>query len=97
MLLGNIEKLLGLGARLVFRVPLIPGFNTDDASADGIAALAVKYGSPVSLLPFHRPGSAKSRKLGITYKYADTLPPDREEIKRITGRFAAAGAAFANV
>lgn len=84
---NNLAKLLELGAEVVLRIPLIPGFNMDEKSIDGIIGLIKPLGLPATLLPFHRLGSYKYKKLGIEYRYAETLPPDEETIIRIREKF----------
>lgn len=67
---GNAEKLIGDGKNVVIRVPLIPGFNDDDASLTALGELTAGIGGRrVELLPFHRLGSGKYRLLGRKYEY----------------------------
>ena len=89
--LSNLDALTGQGANIVLRIPLIPGFNMDEASIDAIIALIRHYPYPVTLLPFHRMGSGKYRELGLKYAYADTLPPTEQEVAQIRVRFTQAG------
>lgn len=89
--LGNLDQLTERGAKIVLRLPLIPGFNMDDSSLEKLISLIGKYPYPITLLPFHRMGSAKYRELGMEYAYADTLPPSKEEVDRIRQRFTQAG------
>lgn len=84
---NNVKTLISLGANVVFRIPLIPGFNTDEKSLDGIAEFIKKYEMPCSLVPFHRMGSAKYKKLGMEYAYANVPPLSREEIGKISEKF----------
>lgn len=96
-LYGNLDTLQSLNADFVLRVPLIPGFNMDPASLDGIISVIRRYNKPFTLLPFHRMGSAKYRQLGRVYEYADTMPSDREVIRDIQNRFIQSGLVPANV
>lgn len=93
----NVEKLISLGSDIVFRVPLIPDFNTDDASLDSIIALIKRYGKPATLLPFHRLGSAKYRALNLKYAYDDTEPLAIQTLAAVRVRFRAAGIDEADV
>ncbi len=92
----NLERLIQTGADIVLRIPLIPGFNMDSCSIGGIIALAKKYDLPVTLLPFHRLGSAKYKNLGLVYKYADTEPSSDKEIEDIRQKFTDEGVSEAN-
>ena len=94
---ANLDRLVSLGADFVLRVPLIPGFNTDEKSVAGIIEVIKKYGKSYTLLPFHRLGSAKYKNLGIDYAYADVEPSPKEEIEKIKERFVQAGLAVADV
>lgn len=89
--LDNLNFLTEKGADVVLRVPLIPGFNTDDASLEGIISLIRQYPYPVTLLPFHRMGSGKYKELGMKYAYADTAPLSAREVEQISQCFRAAG------
>lgn len=93
----NLDRLISLGADSVFRVPLIPGFNMDGQSVNDIIDFIKPYKKPVSLLPFHRLGSAKYRQLGIEYKYAETEPPAESEVERIKRMFAENGIEEADI
>lgn len=89
--LDNLDTLTERGANVVLRVPLIPGFNMDAASIDGLIALISQYPYPVTLLPFHRMGSGKYKSLGLEYVYAGTVPPSEQELTQIRERFNLAG------
>lgn len=95
--LHNLDILNDLGSDIVFRIPLIPGFNMDEKSVGDIISLAKVYGKPFTLLPFHRMGAAKYSELGIKYEYADVQPSSKEETDEIRKRFIAAGLKEANV
>lgn len=97
VLIHNIDKLVEIGADIVLRIPLIPGFNMDCCSIDGIIGLVKHYNLPVTLLPFHRLGSAKYKKLGLEYKYADTEPSSDIEIEEIRQKFINEGILEANI
>jgi pyruvate formate lyase activating enzyme len=96
-LIRNMDKLLNLGASVVLRIPLIPGFNMDGLSTDNIIKLVKYYKLPVTLLPFHRLGSAKYRNYGLAYKYADTEPSPPAEIEKIREKFIKSGIEEADV
>lgn len=90
-ILDNLNALTERGANVVLRIPLIPGFNMDDASLDSLITLIRQYPYPITLLPFHRMGSGKYKQCGMEYAYADTVPPSEQEVTRIRERFALAG------
>ncbi len=93
----NLRRLKALGCDVVLRIPLIPGFNMDAESLDGMISLVKRYDCPITLLPFHRLGSAKYTDLGLEYAYADTQPQTKMEIDAIRERFDSAGIVTAKV
>ena len=78
--LGNIEYLAGLGADLTLRVPVIPGFNDDEASMRGILEFAAGLTRPadgsqrrLDLLPYHDLAAGKYAGLGRAYAFPPGL------------------------
>jgi glycyl-radical enzyme activating protein len=58
--------------RLVVRMPVIPGFNDNQANAKITADFLRDVGlDEINLLPFHRLGASKYEQLGMHYAYAD--------------------------
>lgn len=69
-ILANARRLAAAGANLVIRMPLVEGENDDpralSATADFVASLrAVRR---IDLLPYHRLGEPKYRRLGRCYR-----------------------------
>jgi pyruvate formate lyase activating enzyme len=84
----NLRRLLADGKSVRIRIPLIPGFNTDDESVDGICRALGGMGiGAVDLLPFHRLGSGKYEAMGLTYAYAATQPLRGEPLDALRRRF----------
>lgn len=72
--------------QMIFRVPLIGGVNTDKKNIKAVAAFALKTKvGEVHLLPYHRLGESKYRKLGKEYSFQAFTPNDEliEEIRGI--------------
>jgi pyruvate formate lyase activating enzyme len=75
-ILENLEALVAAGRPLTVRLPIVPGIN--DGRADVRAAcdyLAKLNLTRVDLLPYHRAGAEKYRRLGREYRLEQTLPP----------------------
>ncbi len=72
LILENLEMISGR-VPVWLRVPLIPGFNDDEATLSDIVSLAREI-SPRKLcfLPYHAWGSGKYAGLGRDYAYANT-------------------------
>jgi pyruvate-formate lyase-activating enzyme len=57
----------------VVRIPVIPGWNDDEANLRATARFVRACGLEViNLLPFHRLGESKWRQVGQVYAYQDT-------------------------
>jgi len=64
------DRIAGTKKDMIIRVPLIGGVNTDRENIDAIACFALKAGvMEVHLLPYHRLGESKYRKLGMDYPH----------------------------
>ncbi len=82
-ILENVRRLAAAGAEVVIRIPLVDGINDDPptiaAAADFISSLrAVRR---IDLLPYHRLGEPKYRRLGRRYALEGkpACPPPRVE------------------
>jgi pyruvate formate lyase activating enzyme len=77
LILDNLARLSGNAPSLAVRIPLVPGFNDTDASlarmADHCVSLPRRH--DVHLLPYHRGGGEKRRRLGQPGPRADFAPP----------------------
>ena len=93
LILKNLQALGRSHGRIWLRVPIIPGINDDPADLEATARFAA--GIPgvrqVNLLPFHRTGLPKSRRLGQDSSLAEVLPPSVAAMKCAVEIFTAAG------
>jgi pyruvate formate lyase activating enzyme len=68
-ILANLRRLAAEGSQVVVRIPLIPGVNDGEAELQGMGTIVA--GLPgavrVDLLPYHRAGAEKYRRLGREY------------------------------
>jgi pyruvate formate lyase activating enzyme len=68
--LENLDRLAGVGAAVVVRVPVIPGFNDNVADVRNIAERVARSGiREIHLLPYHRLGAGKYGLLGREYGF----------------------------
>lgn len=78
--LRNLELLVANHRPVIVRIPVIPGANAADM--DGILAFLLGLGDRrphrIDLLPYHRLGQDKYRRLGRRYWLPDVPPPDGE-------------------
>ena len=87
-ILENLQRLHAAGANIHLRVPVIPGFNDDEAEMTAIAAIAARLpGAPVTLIPYHTLGTEKYAALGMPYPMEGTAPPAGERLAALERLF----------
>ncbi len=95
MILNNLFMLLDLGKEVIIRIPVIPGINDDPDHTgrlrDFIASLGRGSLSGISLLPFHRTGISKYKRLNRPDSGSGFVPPSEEQMIKLAGFFAATG------
>jgi pyruvate formate lyase activating enzyme len=78
-ILENAKKLVAGGSNVVFRIPVIPGFNSDKEEMGKIADfISGVNGSNAELIPYHKFGKSKYRSLGKEYELENAEPPNEE-------------------
>lgn len=80
----NLELLLGMNARIILRMPLIPGYNDTDEDLRLLADFLRERAGGIlyaEIMPYHNLGNEKRRNLGLE---ADDTIPDG---KGFTGRW----------
>jgi pyruvate formate lyase activating enzyme len=91
-ILTNLAALAAAHARVVVRFPVIPGVNDDSENVSLMIAMMRRLGlREIDLLPYHRIGTDKYRRLGRPYQLADLQPPSAEAMENIRRMFADAG------
>ena len=65
LILNNIRRLCEAGNQIVIRIPIIPGFNDDDANIDatGRFAASLRGVKRIDILPYNQGGREKSTRL----------------------------------
>jgi len=93
VILANLAVLAQAHRAIWLRVPVIPGVNDDAENLAATARLAASMPSVqrVSLLPFHRLGADKLRRLGGADQLADVVPPTPDHMHALAARMEAAG------
>ena len=91
-ILANLAALAAAHARVIVRLPVIPGFNDDSENVGLIVAMMRRLGlREINLLAYHRIGTDKYRRLGRPYELAELQPPGAETMEGIQRIFADAG------
>ena len=91
-ILNNLKKLSDIGANIFVRMPIIRNINDDDEHIDeSIRFLAKLKVIQVNLLPYHKMGMDKYRRLDLEYKLSGMEKPTDEKMKEIELKFKKAG------
>ena len=78
--------------RLIFRLPLIQGYNDTDENIASIISFLKETGrNEINLLPLHHLGREKYRMLGQDYPGSHLLIPSYEHLANVAIRFTEAG------
>ena len=84
IILENLRYLSEAGARIEIRIPVIPGYNTDEKTMTETAAfLRTIRVSGVRLLPYHDFARSKYQALGR----ADTMPDAERPTEELLGEY----------
>lgn len=85
VILDNFDRLVKAGANVTVRIPVIPGINDTDENIHNTITFLMEKAPDchVSLLPYHRLGVAKYKKLDMEYDLEEILPPSDEKMKHI--------------
>ncbi len=94
-ILQNLSKLLTKDVSVVIRIPLIPGFNNDPDTINGICTFLAKHDTQgsvkrVELLPYHKLGVNKYKALNRVYglEMIETpLAADSEKLEKVVQSF----------
>lgn len=91
-ILENLRALSRGHENIWLRVPVIPGVNDSEdnlrETARFAASLRLRH---VNLLPYHRNGTAKSRRVGAVCALPETVPPSEQAMASARGIFEKAG------
>lgn len=88
MILTNLKCLSRQGARIIIRLPLIPGINDDRENIERTGAFLSSLAgvNQVNILPYHRTAAAKYKSLGLNYGAVDIARPARDHLESIAGQ-----------
>lgn len=81
LILENARRLMNSGKDILFRMPVIPGLNSDEIPD------VVKFteGFPLETLPYHDMGKSKYDALGREYSLPDLVSLSKDELKAMPG------------
>jgi len=83
--LANLRKVGQCGIPVEIRMPIVPGINDaeEEILCTGRFLAGVKGVRRVQLLPYHKLGQSKYRRLGREYKLLEREPPGRDHMEMI--------------
>ncbi len=91
-ILENLKKLSDKGCRIFIRMPIIAGVNDDNEHIDeAIKFLSHINTDQVNLLPYHKMGMDKYRRLKMIYKLSGMEKPSDERMEEIADKFKKSG------
>jgi len=90
MILTNLKQLSRQGARIIIRLPVIPGINADEENIERTGALAATLPGVIgiSILPYHCAAEAKYRNLDLKNKAFDIQRPTADVIASVARQLA---------
>ena len=94
LILENLIRLAGDGARIYIRIPVIKEVNGNEKNMKETIAFLKKHDihpPQINLLPYHDTGSGKYPKLDMEYKGTDLHAPERAEMEEFVRLFQEAG------
>ena len=82
LILDNLRFLSDAGAKIEIRIPLVPGYNDDAETLDGIGQLLSTVNiTKAKLLPYHSYARSKYLSLGIPDTLPDVERPSSERLE----------------
>ncbi|HEY3415996.1 MAG TPA: glycyl-radical enzyme activating protein [Armatimonadota bacterium] len=86
-ILANLRRLAEAGSRLVVRIPLIPGVNDGATELAAVGAFVATLPGVVrvDVLPYHRAGAEKYRRLGRDYLLDELAAPSESQVSAAIG------------
>jgi pyruvate formate lyase activating enzyme len=89
LILDNIRYLAGAGAKILIRIPIIPGFNDDDKNIKETARFVrtLENVDRIDILPYNRGGLEKSVRLSADLELMQIDVPSDEKIEGIADTF----------
>jgi len=92
-ILENLRQLSDCHDRIIIRFPVIPRVNDDgqDVLQMGEFVSSIRNAEEIDILPYHKLGIDKYRRLGRKYKLMETCPPSDEDMSKIAEKLKSFG------
>jgi len=88
-ILKNLRELSRHHDHIIIRFPLIPGINDNEENIlqTGELVSSLRNVEEIDILPYHKGGIEKYKRLGRSRKLAEIRPPSSEEVSKIAEKF----------
>jgi pyruvate formate lyase activating enzyme len=88
IILNNLKQLSQCGARIIIRLPVIPGINSDDENIDrtGSFISSLSGVGRVDILPYHSSAKTKYRNIGVKNNATHIRRPSGDCLESIVRR-----------
>jgi pyruvate formate lyase activating enzyme len=95
VILDNYRLLLEIAKEIWVRIPIIPGFNDDPDYLEKLKQFLISTRREsfkgINLLPYHRIGSSKYKRLNVSYKMHNVSVPSKEKMTELKEFFSEVG------
>jgi pyruvate formate lyase activating enzyme len=85
LILENLHQLAEAGSKTIIRVPLIPGINDTPDQIDALGRMAASLPGliGIELLPYHKIGLEKYKRLQLPYTLSKLEPPAEASLESV--------------
>jgi pyruvate formate lyase activating enzyme len=94
-ILSNYNKVLEMGKEVIFRFPVIPGYNDDKPHLNELKEYFMSHSGSnlkrIDLLPFHKIGSSKYKRFNLEYRMSDIKQPSDSRMDKLKSFFSDTG------
>ncbi len=95
LIINNFNLIIESGINIMVRIPVIPGLNDSPESMDKLKKFLSGSKRPnlirVSLLPYHKTGSSKYKRLNLPARMENVVPPSGERMAELKEFFGGTG------
>jgi pyruvate formate lyase activating enzyme len=95
LIISNFKLILASGTDIMVRIPVIPGYNDDKHHLELVRSFLADNKAEnlkkISLLPYHRIGSSKYKRLKIPDRMMGVEPPSAVRMNELKRFFAKTG------
>jgi pyruvate formate lyase activating enzyme len=93
LILRNLRQLSQVHDQVIVRFPIIPGVNDDDANVLRLGKFvsSLRGVKEIDVLPYHKLGIEKYKRLGMVSRMSETEPPSKTKMDGIVGKLESFG------